>query len=116
MSEASLPSRRPYYLMRRRLRGKVGLSVHQRNGRHGGVWPAFSDVEVVIAEEAFALNAFLFPFDFILFGVRVVPGLGHKSFGFILGWHGQLYCAASEGVFLTESVHYCWHVALVFTT
>jgi hypothetical protein len=23
--------------MRRRLRGKVGLSVHQRNGRHGGV-------------------------------------------------------------------------------
>src|SRR5215213_4912907 len=38
MSQASLPSRRPYYSMRRRLRGKVGLSVHQRNGRYGGVW------------------------------------------------------------------------------
>ena len=37
MSEASLPSRRPCYSMRRRLWGKVGLSVHQRNGRHGGV-------------------------------------------------------------------------------
>ena len=48
-------------------------------------WPAFSDVEVVIGEEAFAFNAFLFSSDFILFGVGVVPGLGHKSLGFVLG-------------------------------
>jgi hypothetical protein len=61
-------------------------------------WPAFSDVEVVIAAKAFTLHAFLLFFDFILFGVGVVPGLSHTSFGFILGWHDQLACSVSKGV------------------
>src|SRR5262252_415206 len=79
-------------------------------------WPVFSEVDVVIAEKAFSLDAFLFLFDVILLGVGVMPGLGHKSFGFVLGWHDQLSCFVSEGVILAESLHYCWHVALVFAT
>jgi hypothetical protein len=34
---ASCASRRPDYSACQRLLGKVGLRVHQRNGRHGGV-------------------------------------------------------------------------------
>jgi hypothetical protein len=63
-------------------------------------WPAFSGVDVVIAEKAFSLDAFLFFFDLILLGVGVVPGPGSIPLGFILGWHDQFYCSGSEGVFL----------------
>src|SRR2546430_4322004 len=77
-------------------------------------WPAFASVDVVIAEKAFSLHAFLFFFDLILLGVGVVPGPRYIPLGFILGWHDQFYCSGSEGVFLAESLHDCWHVALVF--
>ena len=79
-------------------------------------WPVFSVVDIVIAEKVFTLHAFLFLLDFVLFGVRVVPGFRQKPLGLILGWHDQRYCAVSKGVSLSESLHYCWHVALVFTT
>jgi hypothetical protein len=46
MSEASLAFRRPRYSTSRRLPGKVGLSAHQRNGGHGGVWPVASPTPV----------------------------------------------------------------------
>ena len=39
MSEALFASRSPSYSASRRLPGKVGLSAHQRNERHGGVCP-----------------------------------------------------------------------------
>src|SRR2546430_11227508 len=77
-------------------------------------WPAFASVDVVIAEKAFSLHAVLFFFDLILLGVGVVPGPRSIPLGFILGWHDQFYCSGSEGVFLAESLHDCWHVALVF--
>ena len=79
-------------------------------------WPAFARVDVVLAEKAFSFHAFLFFVDLILVGVRVVPGPRYIPLGFILGWHDQFYCSGSEGVFLTESLHDGWHVALVFAT
>jgi hypothetical protein len=79
-------------------------------------WPAFVRVDIVIAEKAFSLHAFLFFFDLILLGVRVVPGPRSLPLGFICGGHDQLCRAGSAGVFLAESLHYGWHVALVFAT
>src|SRR3989454_8394635 len=48
MPEASFASRRPRCSASRRLPGKVGFSAHQRNGRHGGVWPP-EVVEQIVA-------------------------------------------------------------------
>src|SRR4029450_6664642 len=73
-------------------------------------WPAFSGVDVVIAEKAFSLDAFLFFFDFIFLGVGVMPGLSHMSFGCVLDWPHQRSCFFSEGFALAESLQYFLHV------
>src|ERR1043166_365983 len=71
--------------------------------------PVFISVpELVVCEQAFVCNTFLFTFDLFWLGIRFVPGLGHKSFGLVFGWHDQRYYAGSEGVILAEALHNGW--------
>ena len=78
--------------------------------------PAFFPVpDLVIGEKVFAFHALSFLLDLFFFGIGIVPGFCHKSFGFVLAGHDQVYCPGSEGIALLEPLHYGWDTQFVLS-